>query len=88
MGVGFSAQTEILLRIWVLLLKDAMREFNYLADMAYIESSLVNAVNGLQITINGFNDSIPTFSREYFKRIKNFNPEQQADFFENARKRV
>jgi hypothetical protein len=36
----------------------------------------------------GFNDSIPTFSREYFKRIKNFNPESQADFFENARKRV
>jgi hypothetical protein len=38
MGIGISAETEILLRIWVLLLKDAMREFNYLADMAYIES--------------------------------------------------
>ena len=53
MGIGTSASSETLLRIWVLLLKDAMREFNYLADMAYIESSMINAVNGVQVTITG-----------------------------------
>jgi hypothetical protein len=53
LGLGTLATTEVLLRIWVQLMKDHMREFNYLADMAYIESSLVNSANGVQISITG-----------------------------------
>jgi len=53
LGLGTLPTTEALFRIWILLLKDHMREFNYLADMAYIEASQLNSSNGVQISITG-----------------------------------
>lgn len=51
----------MLARLWSSLLDDHVRELNYLAETAYINSSVGLAPNGLEITSFGFNDSMPEY---------------------------
>ena len=61
MCYGESAETEIVSRLWHSLLKDHIRELNYEAETAYIHSSVEMVSNGLEVSVSGFNDSIPTY---------------------------
>lgn len=40
LGYGKSSKTEIISKLWLALLKNHVREFNYLAEMAKIDSSI------------------------------------------------
>lgn len=52
-----------------------MRELNYQAETAQIESSFEMANNGIEISISGFNDSVDRFTISMFERLKQFSLE-------------
>ena len=65
-------------------MKDHIRELNYLAETAYINSSVGLAANGLEISSFGFSDSMPTFMNQLFKKIKEFNVQDYHHKYETA----
>lgn len=50
---GLSAKTDVIMRVWHQLLENHTRELNYLAEMAYIKSSINQVHNGIQISVSG-----------------------------------
>ncbi|CAD8058440.1 unnamed protein product [Paramecium sonneborni] len=83
-GYGKLSKTEAIAKIWQALLKNHVREFNYLAEMAKIDASLQLAANGLEISINGFSDSISRFVLGMFQKIISFKPEGYQDQYEST----
>lgn len=56
-----SARTEILARLWNMILENHVREINYLAQTAYLSGDVSFAPNGLEVSFSGFSDSVPTY---------------------------
>ncbi|CAD8060302.1 unnamed protein product [Paramecium sonneborni] len=83
-GYGKLSKTEAIAKIWQALLKNHVREFNYLAEMAKIDASLQLAANGLEISISGFSDSISRFVLGMFQKILSFKPEDYQDLYEST----
>jgi secreted Zn-dependent insulinase-like peptidase len=52
--------------------------------MAYVEPSVELATNGLDISVSGFNDSMPSFTIELFKTIKHFDIHQYEEKFKSV----
>lgn len=84
LGYGRVPLTEVLAKLWHTLMRNHMREFNYLAEMAYIDPSIQLANNGVEISITGFSDSISRFSNGMFKRILEFNVNDYKSQFPTA----
>ncbi|CAK67395.1 unnamed protein product (macronuclear) [Paramecium tetraurelia] len=83
-GYGKLAKTEAIAKIWLALLKNHVREFNYLAEMAKIDATLQLAANGLEFSISGFSDSISRFVIGMFQKIISFKPQDYQDLYEST----
>ncbi|KAM3142497.1 hypothetical protein pb186bvf_005399 [Paramecium bursaria] len=81
-GYGTLEDTDVLGKLWKEFIKNHMRELNYQAETAQIESSFEMANNGIEISISGFNDSVDRFTISMFERLKSFKLEDYSDQFD------
>lgn len=58
--------------IWNNLLKEEMREISYMAEMAYLGSSISPGDCSLEMSVGGFNDSLARYTIQLFELIANF----------------
>lgn len=71
-NLGNDPSVQLSFHLWVDILKDFLREYLYLAEMANIKLALSPAVKGLHIKISGYNDSIEFFVSDLAKKINEF----------------
>ena len=63
------------------MLKEHLREFAYMAEMAELDSEFsFGSYYTLNIKINGFRDSFDRFTQQYLKQILSFVPTDAALF--------
>lgn len=73
-GAYDSAKASVLTDLYVKLIKDALNEILYLANVARLESSLSVAVDKLEIKIHGFNEKLPCLASKISNLLRNFVP--------------
>jgi secreted Zn-dependent insulinase-like peptidase len=74
-------------RVWESVLGEYLAEFRYMAECARLDSAVQILYDGIMINFNGFNDSMPNYIKETFKRMsemrnadlsKEFGQEKEA----------
>lgn len=66
--------------LWSSLLKEQLREMTYMAEMAYLASSVSAGECSLDISIGGFNDSLAEYTERLFKIIAAFECVNRSEF--------
>ncbi|KAI8912435.1 Metalloenzyme, LuxS/M16 peptidase-like protein [Gorgonomyces haynaldii] len=66
----------VLTRLFTELLKDALNEFSYAAELAGLDYSLTNTPEGMVLTLNGFSNKIHLLADQFILKMK------QAEFSE------
>lgn len=78
----------VLTRLYVELLKDALIEFSYYAELAGLEYSLENTTDGMTLSLNGFNEKMYLLLEKIIEKMKSahFNEHQFKRMKERAAK--
>jgi len=58
---GRTAQARVFVDVWNAMLKEYLREFNYTASMAELETNIAVYHDNLNFEWRGYNDSLPVF---------------------------
>lgn len=69
-GFGTSISGRVFVSIWLDVMKECMREFNYDAEMAHLEFSAALKLNNLDLKWSGFNDSLTNYVLQTLKTMK------------------
>lgn len=64
-----SVEKRMFARVWESVIGEYLAEFRYMAECAKLDSSVTILSDGFLIYFNGFNDSMPNYIKETFKRI-------------------
>lgn len=64
-----SVEKRMFARVWENVLGEYLAEFRYMAECARLDSSVTILQDGFLIYFNGFNDSMPNYIKETFKKI-------------------
>ena len=67
--LGLSANGRVITELWVAVVKEHLREFNYMAEMASLELEFTVGNDGVTLEFSGFNDSLATFVDQALERI-------------------
>ena len=59
--LGVTAEGRMLTEFWVAAVKEHLREFRYMAEMASLELEFTVCHDAVVLEYSGFNDSLPTF---------------------------
>jgi insulysin len=70
--LGLTPFGRTLTEVWVACIKEHMREFNYMAQMASLELEFTVSHDALTLTFSGFNDSLAAFISQTFAKIQEF----------------
>eukprot|EP00250_Pteridium_aquilinum_P001882 c12089_g1_i1 orf=386-3718(-) len=74
LGAYDSVKAAVLTELYVKLLKDALNETLYLANVARLESSISVAVDKLEVKLYGFNEKLSCLASKIAHLLKNFVP--------------
>ena len=88
LGFGNQIETYLLLDIWVKLFNESLREMLYLASTAALTVSFSMDSEGPEVYISGFNDSMDKISVELFEKMKEFDPSNMKEYFENVHEKM
>jgi len=82
---GFNSQPEtfLLFQIWSKLFNESLRELMYEAETAALSIKINDTPEGIRVTISGFNDSMNKACEAVFQRLKEFNPLERKEHFED-----
>jgi len=83
-GFGENLKTYRLIKLWMRLLRESLRETLYLAEQASLYVGFETDSQGIDISIMGFNDSISKLAAEVFKKAKEFDPTPYEDLFHDV----
>ncbi|KAI8924023.1 Metalloenzyme, LuxS/M16 peptidase-like protein [Entophlyctis helioformis] len=81
-----SPMSCVLTRLYTDLLKDALNEFSYYASLAGLEYRLDNAVDGMELSIHGYNDKMHILLETIVAKMKSFVVE--ASQFERIKEQL
>jgi len=84
LGFGYELKTYRLIKLWIKVLNESLREVLYLAQEVKLSVDFDTDSQGLELSITGFNDSINKIAIEIFTRIKEFDPKPYKEFFDNV----
>lgn len=79
-GAYDSVKASVLTELYVKLIKDALNETLYLANVARLESSISVAVDKIEVKMHGFNEKLPCLASKIAHLLKTFVP--SAERFE------
>lgn len=68
-----SIVNTMLTTLYVHLVNDQLKDLQYDASCAYSQLSFVKTNQGLDLTISGFNDKLPTLLMRFLEGVKNFS---------------
>nr|KAJ3423186.1 Insulinase (Peptidase M16) [Polyrhizophydium stewartii] len=71
-----SVLSCVLTRLFADLFKDALNEFSYYAEIAGLEYKLDNTVDGMTLTIHGYNDKIHVLLGKIGEKMKSFTVDE------------
>ncbi|KAJ3185740.1 Insulinase (Peptidase M16) [Gaertneriomyces sp. JEL0708] len=63
----------VLTRMYAEILKDALNEFSYYADLAGVSYSLDNTTEGLSLNVGGYNDKLPILLRKIAGKMQDLH---------------
>jgi secreted Zn-dependent insulinase-like peptidase len=75
-----NAFQSVLFALWNQLLQNELREFSYMAEMAYLGTSIEPSMCCLNISIGGYNDSLEKYVQELFEKIGLFSNVEKEKF--------
>lgn len=67
--LGLSVNGRVITELWVAVVKEHLREFNYMAEMASLELDFTVNHDGITLEFSGFNDSLATFVDQALEQI-------------------
>ena len=67
-----TSQGRTLAEVWVACIKEHLREFLYMAQMASLELEIVVKHDAIELQFSGFNDSLPPFVTQALTWINGF----------------
>lgn len=84
-GFGFQLEANLLFQIWRRLLDESLRELKYEAQTAAFNIQIHDEVEGLEIKISGFNDTINTLILAIFEKINTFDLTAYKSHFDDVK---
>lgn len=67
--LGLKPESRIFVNVWQAVQKECMREFNYNAECATLQSGVAAMHDSINFSWSGFNDSMPNFIDESITRL-------------------
>ena len=77
-------KTECNFEIWIALLNLYLKEFNEEASNAKIDCHISTGPTGMQITVDGFENTFPVYFEELLNEIQKFKIDLVKDQFEST----
>ncbi|KAH8117077.1 insulin-degrading enzyme [Phellopilus nigrolimitatus] len=68
---GSSARASVMTRLYADLVKDALSEYAYDAELAGLNYNFGSTLSGLYISLSGYNDKLPLLTQHVLEKIKN-----------------
>lgn len=75
-------------RVWESVLGEYLAEFRYMAECAKLDSAVQILYDGIMINFNGFNDSMPNYIKETFKRMSEMRNADLSKEFGQEKERL
>lgn len=79
---------EVEKSLYLELLKNHLREIDYMAETAYLTTTLSYSAFGLDIQIEGFSNSIEKFVKVYLDKVLGFVPDNEREFDDLKLKKI
>ena len=85
---GRTAQARVFIEVWKNVVNEVLREFKYMASMAEMESFFSIYHDNFNMEWRGYSDTLPVFIKETLQRVKNFNPAQHQEEFNQVKEKL
>ncbi len=76
--LGISARGRMIAEVWVAAVKEHLREFMYMAQMASLELEFTVSHDGITMQFSGFNDSLVEFVTQTLTTLSTFSAAEPA----------
>jgi secreted Zn-dependent insulinase-like peptidase len=70
--LGVTADGRMITEVWIAAIKEYLREFKYMAEMANLELEFTISNDAVGLQFSGFNDSLTEFTQQTLTRIRDF----------------
>ena len=61
--LGVTAEGRMITEVWIAAIKEYLREFKYMAEMANLELDFTISNDAISLQFSGFNDSLAEFTQ-------------------------
>lgn len=90
-GFGTNARGRVFASCWEKVVTEYVSEFAYMGDCAQLKFSITLALDNVNITWNGYNDSMPAFVNGLMERIGKMSSESDTileDLFNRVKEQL
>ena len=89
--LGVTAEGRMITEVWIAAIKEYLREFKYMAEMANLELDFTISNDAISLQFSGFNDSLAEFTQQTLTRIRDFRTlakEDMAAIFSQVKEKL
>jgi secreted Zn-dependent insulinase-like peptidase len=89
--LGITAEGRMLAEVWIAAIKEYLREFKYMAEMANLELEFTISNDAITLEFSGFNDSLTEFTDQILRRInefRNLNKDDMQAIFNQVKEKL
>ena len=89
--LGITAEGRMITELWIAAIKEYLREFKYMAEMANLELEFTISNDAITLEFAGFNDSLTEFTDQILRRIsefRNLNKDDMHAIFNQVKEKL